>query len=307
MRTLAALDQENILFGLGQLSEVLTLGNLKKRRDGANLGAWGWGLLGKCRPMGEMGSEDVGTLRVLGKQAGWCLRRWAVRGGTWGGEEEGEEEDEEDGEDAVSVREARGDILESHETGTGALDETQERPVDGEGVQMITKCEDEAAQKNLDGTADKSVDKMADDMADEAMDDSLDDKEHHEGDKRTTSVDDLKSNGNIDEGQEHIQQGTPIDPTVEQTKAESTAAEQDIEEGEIDDVEEGTGEDPVVVKAAQERLLESLQASGKEQVDDQEQTPQSDIMATLDMILTIVGDVYGQRDLLDGRLLWDEL
>lgn len=32
-----------------------------------------------------------------------------------------------------------------------------------------------------------------------------------------------------------------------------------------------------------------------------------DIHATLDMIVTIVGEVYGQRDLLDGRLLWDEI
>lgn len=31
------------------------------------------------------------------------------------------------------------------------------------------------------------------------------------------------------------------------------------------------------------------------------------IRATLDMIVTIVGEFYGQRDLLDGRLLWGEL
>ncbi len=31
------------------------------------------------------------------------------------------------------------------------------------------------------------------------------------------------------------------------------------------------------------------------------------IHATLDMIVTVVGDFYGQRDLLDGRLLWDEI
>ena len=31
------------------------------------------------------------------------------------------------------------------------------------------------------------------------------------------------------------------------------------------------------------------------------------IDATLDMIVTIVGEFYGQRDLLDGRILWGEL
>lgn len=33
----------------------------------------------------------------------------------------------------------------------------------------------------------------------------------------------------------------------------------------------------------------------------------SDAHATLDMIATIVGECYGQRDLLDGRLAWEEL
>lgn len=31
------------------------------------------------------------------------------------------------------------------------------------------------------------------------------------------------------------------------------------------------------------------------------------IHATLAMLVTIVGEFYGQRDLLDGRLLWDEM
>ncbi|KAI4122826.1 MAG: hypothetical protein LQ347_006375, partial [Umbilicaria vellea] len=32
-----------------------------------------------------------------------------------------------------------------------------------------------------------------------------------------------------------------------------------------------------------------------------------DLYATLDMIITIVGEFYGQRDLLEGRDLWDEV
>ena len=31
------------------------------------------------------------------------------------------------------------------------------------------------------------------------------------------------------------------------------------------------------------------------------------IHSTLDMLVTIIGEFYGQRDLLDGRLLWDEM
>ena len=33
----------------------------------------------------------------------------------------------------------------------------------------------------------------------------------------------------------------------------------------------------------------------------------AEILATLDILVTIIGEFYGQRDLLDGRLLWDEM
>ena len=33
----------------------------------------------------------------------------------------------------------------------------------------------------------------------------------------------------------------------------------------------------------------------------------SSLYATLDMIITIVGEFYGQKDLLTGRMLWDEM
>ena len=307
MRTLAALDQENILFGLGQLSEVLTLGNLKKRKDGANLGAWGWGLLGRCRPMGEMGSEDVGTLRILGKQAGWCLRRWAVRGGTWGGEEQGDEEDEDEGEDVVSIRDAEESTLKSNETGIGAVVEAQEPLLNEADSDILSDSGHEAAQQHVVKTGEASADRMADAMANEGMYQARDEMEGSGTDNKKIDIDGLTTNGIINEGEEHIQNPANVGLILEPTKADGIAAADDVEEGEIDDAEEDNSGDPEIIKAAQERLLASLQTSGQEQMDDQEQTPQSHIMATLDMILTVVGEVYGQRDLLDGRLLWDEL
>ena len=38
-----------------------------------------------------------------------------------------------------------------------------------------------------------------------------------------------------------------------------------------------------------------------------EPVSQANTLGALDMVVTVVGEVYGQRDLLDGRLLWDEI
>ena len=49
--------------------------------------------------------------------------------------------------------------------------------------------------------------------------------------------------------------------------------------------------------------LEADSEGGSEDEADEKAT----IHATLDMLVTIIGEFYGQRDLLDGRLLWDEM
>ncbi|KAL9632131.1 MAG: hypothetical protein Q9164_005513, partial [Protoblastenia rupestris] len=78
MRTLSQVPQENIIYGLKVLGDLLTQTNLKHIKYGKHLGAWSWALLGACRQIGEMGSEEVGVLRDVGKQAVWLLRRVAA-------------------------------------------------------------------------------------------------------------------------------------------------------------------------------------------------------------------------------------
>ena len=53
---------------------------------------------------------------------------------------------------------------------------------------------------------------------------------------------------------------------------------------------------------AQPESSANITAPALNDVDDQEMK----LQATLDMIITIVGEFYGQRDLLSGRLSWDE-
>jgi regulator of vacuolar morphogenesis len=76
MAQLACMDQESIL-GVLQimarlLSEILRGGDAEKIR---RIGAWAWGLLGKCREIGELSTEEVGDIRDIGKRAVKILQK----------------------------------------------------------------------------------------------------------------------------------------------------------------------------------------------------------------------------------------
>ena len=69
MRVLAKLQQESIMRCLQYAEIFLEKKTMQGQESGRNLGAWCWGLLAKCREVGEMTSEDVSVLRDLGKKA----------------------------------------------------------------------------------------------------------------------------------------------------------------------------------------------------------------------------------------------
>lgn len=70
MVQLACMDQSSVLGVLGiaarELSDTVRSGDAGRLR---RMGAWAWGLLGKCREVGELSTEEVGTIRDLGKRA----------------------------------------------------------------------------------------------------------------------------------------------------------------------------------------------------------------------------------------------
>ncbi len=66
---IAALTQEDIIRGLDRIGELTSKKVLLDVTAGHNVSTWMWGLMGKCRDLGEMTSEEVGTLRELGKRS----------------------------------------------------------------------------------------------------------------------------------------------------------------------------------------------------------------------------------------------
>ncbi|KAL9125433.1 MAG: hypothetical protein Q9217_005368 [Psora testacea] len=232
MKTLGQLPQDSVICGLEVLGELLTRTNLKIGEYGRNLGAWAWGLLGACRDVGEMGSEDVGIVRAVGKQAAWLLRRVAA----------GEAADAVEEEAAVGGNEeidVGGLRVEREERGIAdAEDKTQ--PGEGAAAGITETLHDygndpvAAAQQRLLSSLQTETPSKA---------------------STTSSASPLIDQHNQHQPEKEAKQNT------------------------------NSNHDPT-----------SPKTSG-----------QDDVIATLDMIVTIAGEVYGQRDLLEGRLLWDEI
>lgn len=76
MVQLACLDSESVL----RVLSILARGLGENVRGGdpdlvRRVGAWSWGLLGRCREVGELATDQVGELRDLGKRAAKILLR----------------------------------------------------------------------------------------------------------------------------------------------------------------------------------------------------------------------------------------
>ncbi|KAI9041174.1 uncharacterized protein KD926_007285 [Aspergillus affinis] len=73
---LACMDMDSVLRVLGimarLMSENVRSGDAERIR---RIGAWAWGLLSRCRDVGQLGTEEVGEIRELGKRAVKILRK----------------------------------------------------------------------------------------------------------------------------------------------------------------------------------------------------------------------------------------
>lgn len=235
---LSHLRQEEVMHGLEVLEKVLSTANLQRHK---NIGLWAWGLLARCRDVGEMGSEEVGVLRDLGKKAIAVVR--GVSAGLYGDHSEnGENEDSDE-------------------------DRGEEEP----GCQANAKA---------DADADAHVSESPSPLNDSAAT-SLDDSPHFvEAEKQLP----LKS----------FTVGSPDEVKISETRSLGSqpahAVESERDSG-LEEAQKIAKSEPPICN------------SGKQE-DDEKSVK---MHATLDMIITIVGELYGQKDLLPGRLLWDEM
>ena len=320
MRQLAGMRQETVMRGLRVLESVITVGNLG--REGAGVGVWAWGLLAKCRGREEMGSLDVGVLREVGKRAAWVLR--GLRGGRGEGMGRG------DG-DADGDEEGVGD-------GDGEVQVDGDGNGDGDGEDGNAGVEEQEQEgREEDGDENEDGDGGAEVRDAEAEDG---DGEGHDADFQLPGTEQVP-----DENPTHpvVPQSEDVpalalakhsllstlpppapspSPSPSRTPTEDSSPPLPPPGNSLSTPTPANAIDPILpVSKEKEKEMDdpaatTLSACAHTHTHARTHThthtrvgrrDELDVYATLDMIITVVGEFYGQRDLLEGRDLWDEV
>lgn len=228
MVQLACMDIESIL----RLLTIVTRSLSAAGRSGdiarvKRLGAWAWGLLGRCREVGQMNSDEVSEIRELGKRAVKIL---------------------------IKIRSP-----EMHraleEAARGTMEESD---VDDDGQLEQTDTE-EVAPSDRRNNEDAAADTNSKNPVDDKMEIAPEDPQEGLGDLEAAKAR-LRERLRLD--------GEPTD-------------EPNLENDFIPD-------DQV---SAREKEVRELNSQTR---------------AMLDMIVTVAGEFYGQRDLLEFRDIWEE-
>ncbi|KAL8865107.1 MAG: hypothetical protein Q9174_007066, partial [Haloplaca sp. 1 TL-2023] len=269
---LAALSQDAVMEGLAAVEKFMgwrflnggaqAVGGQPGQKEGAErvsgrggyVAAWTWALLARCRDVGEMGSEDVGVLRGVGKRAGGMVRELAA-GSIEEDEEDGQVEYEGEGEGEEEDEVVDGAEQEGEE-GDGEEGMGEEHGEDGYDADDAPAISGTAEIDGMNG-GEQTTDPLP--IPSEGITDSrvLD---GHTDDMQQAKARLLSS---LDQ-----QSTSPTAPSSESNASQNTTP-------------------PPSARPKQQRPSRAANA------------------ATLDMILTIVGEVFGQRDLLASRCVWD--
>ncbi|QSS63428.1 hypothetical protein I7I51_00486 [Histoplasma capsulatum] len=253
MAQLACMDMESVLGLLAVVARLLS--KTVRGNDSVQvkrLGAWAWGLLGRCRAVGEMGSEEVGDIRELGKRAARILVKIRESEVVEAQGLEGEF-DMEDGE--------RGEVVEENQ---------EEREEKGVGT-------GESINRNGDG-GDNQVNEL-DITNDAASADGILGHEEANGDIITSS-NGVDTQDELEAAKARLQARLQ----AQHTSGKLEPGESEIER-ENNDEEDG---------------------EGKVDGDYKSRNAQQYTRAMLDMIISVIGEFYGQRDLLEFRDIWEE-
>ncbi|CRG85757.1 hypothetical protein PISL3812_02776 [Talaromyces islandicus] len=250
MVQLACMDMETVLNVLRLIGDVIF--ECIRGEDVTKIrraGAWAWGLLGRCRDVGELSSEEVGELRYIGRQAVSAL---------------------------VKLNKLEAKDLEDESM---ASEPEDNKPSNEPGLPAETT---ETATM-----LDNSIDDIVDPPIPIPTTESL----LPLGDTETT--DDLEAaklrlQSRLQESVDREDQELRADMAVRRRRNTSSPLVDDEEEeqGELEDGqdEDIAPEDPTSQNTPQNRDSQSR--------------------ALLDMIITVVGEFYGQKDLLLQRDIW---
>lgn len=291
----ASMPQEGVIRGLARLETLLTRKNLLGMTEAGNLGAWCWALLGRCREVGEMGSEDVGVLRSMGKSALWVqqtMRLWI--GGRRKGER-GEEEDGVDGDDYGEVRdEEEKDVKEENNAvaeearGDSAAEEVIKPDSNSTHPMKIPEYKAEPGPSS-DQPAEQPTPPYSPRIQHHQCPEQLPTSDPEHASPATTMMD--------------ASSAEPAVPTAPAAlgKSSSSSSAADGDGTAVLNTAEVGGNGHGLGRGGQK------DGDGDEDDDDDDEPARyRNAVMMLDMVVTVVGEFYGQRDLLDARAVWGE-
>ncbi|RFU27168.1 hypothetical protein B7463_g9167, partial [Scytalidium lignicola] len=269
---LAAMDKSSILRLLG----LLTTGRILKRGEDvdARVSRWAWGLLARLPERGELVSEEIGVVRELGKRA-VLLGVWLKDEKAWEeGIEEVEREFEEGDDDDSGVHEGPieegGEVEEMVNEDEIEVEEDLEEAMIEEDEEIGEPIEDQEAI----GAADQDyvIEKTA--LVGEGTKDTIIATSEAITFQQLTSTDDIAA------------AKAALLEKLQTNHSEDTIPSQTTHKAEV--------EKRPSIPEAQGSILPDPQAAARQNTH-----------ATVDMILTVAGELYGQRDLLEFREIWE--
>ncbi|RYO81245.1 hypothetical protein DL766_005336 [Monosporascus sp. MC13-8B] len=274
---------------------IRVLLNSKSFREGHELrertSRWIWALLARLPDRGELDYQEIGWIRELGKRAVLFM---------------------------VSLAEREVLHQEYGVGGSGESDEGVELEVD-EGVneeptpsssheeewEGSTKAEVNDSTPSRDDDPDRA-ERTSVDTATRAVEEAL-------PDSTSRYVTEQSINVNGDAGRSPASPAAEPKGNVDQEHRASEAShvemqlDSDLEDGEVSDESQKPSEDLADIESAKVRLLTELEAAEEPpesvptQAEKDAMRAQINLRATLNMILTVAGEFYGQRDLLEFR------
>ncbi|KAJ9641480.1 hypothetical protein H2199_005450 [Coniosporium tulheliwenetii] len=282
---LAAMDSRTVLRALALLTSVLR----RDRNISARVSAWAWGLLTRLPELGTLGSEEVGVVDedYVERRPRHEVERARI--------EAVRDEEEEQGHDVSKSSTETEEEEASRRKSSSSLPDPLPEVVDMSIAEAIG-LNDPSITPSHRATRQRIVDILEGLAGPPPIVATLGDeiKVYHP----TVGEIIIPKKRSIAEMMRDLKERRAARSNEEEAEEEEEgAAEASLSQGEV---EGGTGDVEDMEKA-----VEAAEPEEGEVGDEEEQeVPDANTKATLDMIITIAGELYGQKDLLEFRDVW---
>lgn len=316
------MDTRTVLRALSLLTGVLR----RSSNISVRVSAWAWGLLARLPELGTLGSEEVGVVRELGKRAVWVRCGFVskeIAEATEGfGGEVGEEDEE--WRPRVEVERERMEAEQEGEEKEGRAPQKSIRETEEEGHALSKSPteteEEETSRRNSSSSLPDPLPEVVDMSIADAigLNDPSITPSHRATRQRIVDIleglagpppvvatlgDEIKVY-HPTVGEIVIPKKRSLAEMMRDLKKRRAARLKDEGSAEASPSQGGadgeTGDDEGTEKAVEAAEPEE----GEVDNEEDEEVPDANTKTTLDMIITITGELYGQKDLLEFRDVW---